>query len=90
MINDEILELEVPAKLVNGRTLVPLRFVSEALGCDVHWDASVSLVRITYNSKVLDLPPLPPNEQIPVVLDLTKIPKGQGEITITHGQYLFP
>lgn len=30
-------ELEVPPKIVNGRTLVPLRFVSEALWARVDW-----------------------------------------------------
>lgn len=31
--------LDVPARISNGRLLVPLRFVGEALGCDVKWDA---------------------------------------------------
>lgn len=31
-------KLEVPAKLVNDRTLVPVRFISEALGAEVIWD----------------------------------------------------
>lgn len=30
--------LEVPAKIIDGRTMVPLRFVGEALGCQVGWD----------------------------------------------------
>lgn len=33
------LELETPAKLVNQTTMVPLRFVSEALGAEVMWNA---------------------------------------------------
>jgi hypothetical protein len=32
------LSLDVPAQVLNGRTLVPLRFVGEALGCEVGWD----------------------------------------------------
>ncbi|MFZ5651033.1 MAG: helical backbone metal receptor [Bacillota bacterium] len=36
--NDEKANLDVPAKIFNGRTLVPLRFVSEALGARVDWD----------------------------------------------------
>lgn len=39
--------LDAPAKVVNGRTLVPLRFVSEALGCSVQWDAKTQTVTIT-------------------------------------------
>lgn len=30
-------ELDAPAFILNGRTLVPLRFVSEAFGADVQW-----------------------------------------------------
>ena len=32
-------ELDVGAKLIDGRTLVPARAVSEGMGCDVSWDA---------------------------------------------------
>ena len=32
-INDKEITLDVAAKIVDGRTLVPVRFVSEALGC---------------------------------------------------------
>jgi len=31
--------LDAPALLVNGRTMVPLRFISEALGAEVEWQA---------------------------------------------------
>ena len=34
------LPYEVPAKLVDGRTMVPLRFVMEELSCDVEWDSN--------------------------------------------------
>jgi hypothetical protein len=40
-----VIELDTPAKIVNGRTFVPLRFVGEALGAKVDWDqASLSVV----------------------------------------------
>jgi competence protein ComEC len=39
--------LDVPAKIVSGRTLVPLRFVSESLDCKVDWDAKTQTVTIT-------------------------------------------
>lgn len=45
--NGAVITLDVPARIVNGRTLVPLRFVSEALGCSVHWDAKSQTVTIT-------------------------------------------
>lgn len=40
LVNGASQELEVPAKAVDGRTLVPLRFVGEALGADVAYDAA--------------------------------------------------
>lgn len=38
--------LEVPAKIVNGRTMVPLRLISEAFGAKVDWDDQFRLVRV--------------------------------------------
>ncbi|MDI9449250.1 MAG: copper amine oxidase N-terminal domain-containing protein [Pelotomaculaceae bacterium] len=46
-VNDQPVELDVPAKIVNDRTLVPLRFVSEALGCRVEWFGDSMTVSIT-------------------------------------------
>lgn len=36
-VNGEPRVLDVPAQLINGRTMVPARFISEAMGCDVTW-----------------------------------------------------
>lgn len=36
-VNGESRELDVPAQIINNRTMVPARFVSEALGCKVTW-----------------------------------------------------
>ncbi|ERN52059.1 copper amine oxidase N-terminal domain-containing protein [Alkalihalophilus marmarensis] len=32
--------IDVPAKAINGRTLVPLRFISESFGGNVHWNSA--------------------------------------------------
>ena len=37
-VNGETKTLDVPAKSVNGRTLIPLRALVEALGKEVFWD----------------------------------------------------
>ncbi len=42
--------LSVPATAVGGTTLVPLRFVSEALGADVRWQAASRTVIINTNA----------------------------------------
>lgn len=46
--------LLVPAKIINGSTMVPLRFVSESAGCKVDWDGSKREITIsTYEGDVL-------------------------------------
>lgn len=39
----------------DGRTLVPVRFVSESLGAEVGWDAGTSTVTVTLNGKEVKL-----------------------------------
>ncbi|HZG88433.1 stalk domain-containing protein [Paenibacillus sp.] len=41
--------LSVPATVLRGRTYVPLRFVSEALGADVQWDNKLRTAMINGN-----------------------------------------
>jgi hypothetical protein len=45
-INNEQVTLEVPATIVNGSTVVPARFVSEALKAAVKWEAETQSVVI--------------------------------------------
>lgn len=45
-VNGNNVKLAVPAKIVKGKTLVPLRFISESLGESVKWDQSTSSVII--------------------------------------------
>ena len=47
LVNNESKLLDAPARAINGRTMVPLRFVSEALGAYVDWDGSTRTVIIT-------------------------------------------
>ncbi len=44
-INGAPTELDTPPAIYNGRTLVPLRFISENLGYDVEWDNGVIYIR---------------------------------------------
>lgn len=56
--------LDVPAGTLGGRTMVPLRFVSEALGAEVKWDGANRTVRISDQSTAA-LPDPPPEPQPP-------------------------
>lgn len=47
--NDDLIELDVPAKILNGRTLVPLRFISESLGAKVEWNDEIREIKIKSN-----------------------------------------
>lgn len=50
--------LDVPPVVLGGRTLVPLRFVAEALGAGVDWDPVGRVVYLT-SSRPAALPPAP-------------------------------
>ncbi len=45
-VNGTAVVLDVPAKIINDRTLVPLRFVSEYFGADVQWDGGSRVITI--------------------------------------------
>ncbi len=44
--NGTAFTMDVPAKVVNERTMIPVRAVSEALGCTVAWDENTRIVAI--------------------------------------------
>lgn len=46
-VNGDVKVLDVPSKLINSRTLVPVRAISEAFGCKVDWIQDTQTVSIT-------------------------------------------
>jgi hypothetical protein len=52
MRNGQTLELEVPAQLINGFTMAPVRFIGEAFGGELQWDGKSRSVLIKTGSKV--------------------------------------
>src|SRR5579864_4292854 len=60
-INGQPTPMDVPAMLVGGRTLVPLRFISQALGAEVSWDETSATVKITSQAAST----LPPSQTYP-------------------------
>jgi len=47
LVNGEIKRLDVPARSIGGLTMVPLRFIGEALGAKVEWQGATRTVLIT-------------------------------------------
>ena len=46
-INAEKTAIDVPAQIINSRTMIPARAVAEAFGCKVDWDGNTQTVTIT-------------------------------------------
>ena len=46
-VNGRTVQLDVPAAVMGGSTMVPLRFLGEALGAEVRWDGAARTVVIT-------------------------------------------
>ena len=46
-VNSESVALDVPAKVINDRTFVPLRFVMESLDANVDWNPDTFTVTVT-------------------------------------------
>lgn len=70
-------KIDVPAQLINSRTMVPVRFISEALGEKVEWDGNTKTVYITseYLDKVAvsdKLAHLPSTMHRPVPTEFTR------------------
>lgn len=47
IVNGVQVGLDVPAKIINGRTLVPVRFVSDCFGVGVDWNGDIQSVILT-------------------------------------------
>lgn len=55
LINTKPVSFETSPVIENGRTLVPLRSISEALGASVIWDGKNKAITLTLNSDVIKL-----------------------------------
>lgn len=65
--------LDVPAKIVDGRTMVPLRFIATSLGCLVDWQPASRSVIITSNQAGTDPDP-DNNGELKVYADFPQVP----------------
>ncbi len=47
-VNNRMVKLDAPPKIVNGHTMVPLRFIAEAFGASITWDNTTRSITIVY------------------------------------------
>lgn len=81
-VNGQVIEIDVPATIVNGRTMVPARFIAESLGAEVGWEGETSTVTIQ-TAKIptpepVEPAPVPEREEISIHF----IDVGQGDATL--------
>lgn len=78
ILNGETMEFTMPPQFINDRTMVPMRTIFEALGCQVNWveehQLIISVCGDTIISMMIDKPNMPvqnliTGEQKIVVLD---------------------
>ena len=54
-VNSNPITMDVPPEIMNGRTLVPMRAVFEALGADVNWIGEEQMISATSGNKIIVL-----------------------------------
>lgn len=64
VVNGVVKQIDAPATVTNGRTMVPLRFLSEAFGATVKWYGTTNTVYIGFTTT-------PPEEIIPPAQPVT-------------------
>ncbi|MGB9750441.1 MAG: stalk domain-containing protein [Caldisericia bacterium] len=54
-VNDSPQEIDVPPQIVEGRTLLPIRWVAETLGANVGWDGVEKKVTVSLKENLIEL-----------------------------------
>jgi len=82
-INGVVKTIDVPAKIVNSRTLAPLRFVCEAFGGTVAWDAATYTASVVSAGGAVVTPPVvtPPVVTPPAPAAATALSASSGTIS---------
>ncbi|MBP2026785.1 hypothetical protein J2Z35_000576 [Acetoanaerobium pronyense] len=70
LVNSRMVRLDVPARIQNSRTIVPLRFVAESLGATVEWDDPNRHISITTRISEPQVPQIPQKPQDELALSV--------------------
>jgi hypothetical protein len=54
-VNDNPQEIDVPPQIIEGRTLLPIRWVAEPLGASIGWDANEKKVTVLLKDTIIEL-----------------------------------
>ncbi len=71
-VNGKQVALDVPSRIINDRTMVPLRFVAENSGCQVDWDNTKKLVSIASPANGTEQPTTPEQPE-PAVTEIATV-----------------
>lgn len=55
-IGEAEINIDVPAQIINGRTMVPLRVLSEGIGAEVSWDGGTKTVSVNTAEPEYEIP----------------------------------
>lgn len=77
-VDGKNVSIAVPAQVVNGSTLVPLRFISESLGAQVEWVQATQTIKIVTGDSTSPKPPTTAKKNMKVHF----IDVGQGDATL--------
>lgn len=80
-VGENKITLDVPAKIVNDRTLVPVRAISEAMSCKVDWDGEKQQVVITTETvpEATEVPETTAEPEATETPEVTAVPAADAE-----------
>lgn len=82
LVNGKPVTLDVPGTLVNGRTMIPTRFIAETFDSVVGWDPATKTVQITSKSVVAAAPSVFHAENGTIELEKRSLFEGRVEISV--------
>lgn len=86
VINNQVINMDVPVEMTKGRTFLPARWIAEALGYKVSWDEATQT--ITVSPRTYSLSELIFRIQPAVVHIKTQRGEGTGFFTSSNGEIL--
>jgi len=84
-VNGQAVYLDAPVRLINARTVVPLRFMSETLGTEVKWDSSIKTVYIKVNQDTGEAD-VSPGSVVEITAAVLNVRSGPGTSTPEIGE----